>query len=338
MLPLHADALHSGFATAKDALYLVLPFAASESACWWPTMQALAAASTPHLRALLKGMGVVARDAGPATSLSPPHERLLARELGWQGSRDGLLPWAAWQQRLLSGQPPQGAWAWVNLCHWAMGREHATLSDPAALNVQEAESRQLLEAMRPFFEEDGIHLHYQQPLRWLAQGQALAQPTASLDRVLGRNVDAWLPATPELRTLRRLQNEMQMLLYTHAVNEERQQRRLLPVNSVWFSGSGELSPTATNAPNTPAAPLHVARTLAPAALAEDWPAYAQAWAELDATAILALLKRQQAGQTVRLSLCGERASLTLQTAPKGLLAQFKQLTRRSAWPGLLQGL
>jgi hypothetical protein len=115
-------------------------------------MQALAPASTPHLRALLKGMGVVARDAGPATSLSPPHERLLARELGWQGSRDGLLPWAAWQQSQLSGQPPQGAWAWENLCHWAMGREHAKLSDPAALNVQEADSSQLLEAKRTCFE------------------------------------------------------------------------------------------------------------------------------------------------------------------------------------------
>jgi hypothetical protein len=117
--------------------------------------------------------------------------------------------------------------------------------------------------------------------------------------------------------------------------DERQQRRLQPVNSVWFTCSGELPPTATK---TADSPLHVARTLAPAALAEDWPAYAQAWAELDATAILALLKRQQAGQIVRLSLCGERASLTLQTAPKGLLAQFKQLTRRPAWPGLLQGL
>lgn len=193
-------------------------------------------------------------------------------------------------------------------------------------------------AMRPFFEEDGIELHYLEPLRWLAQGQALAQPTASLDRVLGRNVDAWLPATPELRTLRRLQNEMQMLLYTHAVNEERQQRRLLPVNSVWFSGSGELQANTPETPATPAAPLHVARALVPAALAEDWPAYAQAWAQLDATAILALLERQQAGQSVRLSLCGERASLTLQTAPRGLLAQIKQLTRRPAWPGLLQGL
>ena len=335
MLPIHSDALHSGFATAEGALHLALPFAASESADWWPTMLALAPASTPHLRALLKGMGVVARDAGPATSLSPPHERLLARELGWQGSRDGLLPWAAWQQGQLSGQSPHGAWAWVNLCHWAMGREHATLSDPAALNMQEAESRQLLEAMRPFFEEDGIALYYQQPLRWLAQGQALAQPTASLDRVLGRNVDAWLPATPGLRTLRRLQNEMQMLLYTHPVNEERQERRLLPVNSVWFSGTGELIPNNTT---VPAAPLHLARPLAQAALAEDWPAYAQAWAELDATAILALLERQQAGETVRLSLCGERASLTLETAPKGLLAQFKQLTRRPAWPGLLQGI
>lgn len=338
MLPLHADALHSGFAAAKDALALVLPFAASESVHWWPTMQAQPLTSTPHLRALLKGMRMVARDAGPASSLSPPHERLLARELGWQTTSDGLLPWAAWQQCRLSGQPPQGAWAWVNLCHWSMGREHATLSDPAALNVQETESRQLLAAMRPFFEEDGLALHYLEPLRWLAHGQALAQPTASLDRVLGRNVDAWLPASPELRTLRRLQNEMQMLLYTHAVNEERLQRRLLPVNSVWFSGSGELSTTATNTPNMPAAPLHVARALAPAALAEDWPAYTQAWAQLDATAILALLERQQAGQSVRLSLCGERASLTLETAPQGLMSQFKQLTRRPAWPGLLQGL
>jgi hypothetical protein len=200
MPPLHADALHSGFATAEDAHQLVLPFAASESAHWWPTMQALAPASTPHLRALLKGMGVVARDAGPATSLSPPHERLLAHELGWQGSRDGLLPWAAWQQRQLSGQSPQGAWAWVNLCHWAMGREQASLSDPADLPIQADESNALLTAMRPFFESEGLHLHPVRAGRWLVRGEAMAVPTASLERVIGRDVDPWLPASADARS------------------------------------------------------------------------------------------------------------------------------------------
>lgn len=331
MSPPLSDPLLSGFAPAEDAQHLVLPFAASQSELWWPTVQQLPPQSTLHLRTLLQGMRVLSQDIGNARSLTPPHERVLAQSLGW-GAADGLLPWAAWLQLQASGEPTQGAWGLVSLCHWAMGREHATLSDPASLQLDEADSRLLMEAMRPYFEEDGLRLHYLSPLRWLAEGEALAHPTASLDRVLGRNVDPWLPSASEARTLRRLQNEMQMLLYTHPLNEARQQRRLLPVNSIWFSGTGRLEG------QTPPGRVHLARSLAQAALAEDWPAYAQAWAELDGTAIRALLARQKAGQTVRLSLCGESASLSLETAPKGLLARWKQLTSRPAFPGLLQGL
>ncbi len=80
------------------------------------------------------------------------------------------------------------------------------------------------------------------------------------------------------------------------------------------------------------------RELAQAALAEDWVAYAQAWAELDATVLARLRQRQQAGQTVRLSLCGERGSVTLETAPGGLMARLRQLGRRPAWPALLKDL
>jgi hypothetical protein len=213
-----------------------------------------------------------------------------------------------------------------------MGREHATLSDPQALQISAEESSALLASMRPFFESDGLGLQDLRPGCWLAQGEALAPATASLDRVLGRNVDPWLPSAQNARLLRRLQNEMQMLLYTHPVNEARQQRRQLTVNSIWFSGTGTLA----QAPQS-AAP-HMPRTLAQPALAEDWVGYAQAWAEVDAQAIAPLLRRQQAGQTVRLSLCGERGSLTLQTAPRGLLARLQQTLRRPAWPALLQGL
>ncbi len=313
--------------------HLVLPFAACDTEAWWPTVQALPAQALPQLRALLQGMQPVAEVHGDARSLTPPHERLLAEALGWHGCADGLLPWAAEAARQ-AGHAGKGPWGWVTLCHWAMGREHATLSDPQALALDEAESRQLMAAMQPFFEEDGIRLHYLQPLRWLAEGEPLAQATASLDRVLGRNVDPWLPSARDARVLRRLQNEMQMLLYTHPVNEARQQQRQLTVNSLWFSGTGALpSAHGTAGP----ADLLLARSLAGAALADDWKAYAQAWQTIDGTLLKDLLLQQQAGQTVRLSLCGERGSLTLETAPGGLLARLKGLIGKPAWPGVLQG-
>lgn len=313
------------------ARHVVLPFAACESALWWPTMQALPAQATAHLRELLKGMRVAARDPGQARSLTPPHERLLGREAGLDAG-DGLLPWAAWQQAQCTGRLPTGAWGFVTLCHWAMGREHATMSDPQALALDADASRALMDAMRPFFESDGLRLHALSPTTWLAEGPALDVPTASLDRVLGRNVDPWLPPARDARLLRRLQNEMQMLLYTHPINEARQQRRQPTVNSVWFSGTGALS--------GPARPLevHMPRALAQAALAEDWPAYAQAWAELDADVLRPLLRRQRSGEPVRLSLCGERASLTLESASGGLLARLRQTMNRPAWPGLLKDL
>ncbi len=315
---------------AEQALHVILPFAASASEAWWPTLQALPASATAHLRRLLPQLRVIARDEGQARSLSTPHERLWARELGLMAG-DGCLPWAALARQRQVGSAP-GPWGFVTPCHWAMGREHATLSDPLALALSEDESMALLASMQPFFESDGLGLHALSPACWLAQGEGLATATASLDRVLGRNVDPWLPSAQDARLLRRLQNEMQMLLYTHPVNEARQQRHQLTVNSLWFSGTGTLAQTV----QAPA--IHMPRTLAQAALAEDWPAYAQAWAEVDAQAIAPLLHRQQAGERVRLSLCGERSSLTLESAPRGLLARLQQLTRRPAWSGLLHEL
>src|SRR5437763_1159979 len=60
------------------------------------------------------------------------------------------------------------------------------------------------------------------------------------DRVIGRVVDPWLPRSDRAKTVRRLQQEMQMLLYTHDVNEERTRRGLPAVNSFWVSGTGAL--------------------------------------------------------------------------------------------------
>ncbi|MBW8723153.1 MAG: hypothetical protein JF626_15250, partial [Polaromonas sp.] len=71
--------------------------------------------------------------------------------------------------------------------------------------------------------------------------------------------------------------------------------------------------------------IAVPRSLAQAVFADDWDAYAKAWAALDASEIAALLARQQAGEAVRLTLCGERGANTFETAPQGFFAKVSSL-------------
>ncbi len=72
-------------------MHLLIPFAAPLSEAG---RQALATLALPRLQALLGRMTEVERDEADEWCLSPPHERALARALGWQGG-SGLLPWAA---------------------------------------------------------------------------------------------------------------------------------------------------------------------------------------------------------------------------------------------------
>lgn len=316
----------------------VLPFAACASDGWWPAVRAMPSASFRNFSKLLEGMKPVHTDSGDAHSLSPPHERVLARALGLHGPQpvDGLIPWAAWEHLQAGGALADRAWAHITPCHWAMGREHATMTDPAALELQEGESRTLLQAMQPYFETYGITLHYAAPTRWLAEGEVFRDlPSASLDRVLGRNVDPWLPGGVAGRAMRLLQNEMQMLLYTHAVNDARAARRQLGVNSFWISGSGAL-PGAFKSPAPTS--MTVPRGLTQAAFSEDWAAYSQAWAALDATEGARLLALQQGGEAVRLSLCGERSAMDFETARIGIFTKISNIFASQPLPSLLETL
>ncbi len=283
-----------------------------------------------NLPRLLQGMKLVAAVALEASSLSAPHERVLAKALGLPGFEampDGLIPWAALQTRQTPGLREQHgkAWAFITPCHWAMGREHASLTDPATLALTDVDTQTLLQAMQPYFATEGITLHAAAPDRWLAEGEVFrALPTASLDRVMGRNVDPWLPAS---RAIKLLQNEMQMLLYTHPLNDERSAKRLQTVNSFWLSGTGALAQAPTTSMPAPMPDITINRSLAQAAFADDWAAHAQAWAALDAGDVGALLARQNGGEPVRLSLCSETQALTFETSSPSLLTRAMNLLK-----------
>ncbi len=294
--------------------------------------QAASSLQLPHLTALCSRLVAQPPDSAAGNSLSPPHERALAQAAGIAAA-DGQIPWAAWtlaQQGQKPEQTTTDAWAFITPCHWHAAIDHVTMSDPQVLDLPEGESRALLAAMQPFFATDGITLEFDQSTRWLARGEVFrGLATASIDRVLGRNLGPWMPAVPSLR---RLQNEMQMLLYTHPINEARVARGAQPVNSFWVHGAGAFSGSVSS-------PLPTMNTsLRSPALQGNWPAWAAAWQALDADLGARLLVAQKAGQAVTLTVCGERAAQRFITAPRSLQTRFLSLFGHQPLSNLLKQL
>lgn len=314
------------YAERPPCTHLLLPHA---SAMGDAATAALKALRLPNLEALLARLDLAHSDNGDEYSRTPPHERRLAQLYAWQGE-DGRWPIAA-HLAAADGLPDahQGAWGLITPVHWHVGSDQISLLDPALLNLGEAESRALLEAVRPSFEEVGWQVHWGAPLRWYAQHDGFdGMEAASLDRAIGRNLDLWISDHPGARTVRRLQVEAQMLWHGHAVNDAREARRELPVNSFWLSGCGAAQPA------RPPAGLQVDERLRAPLLAGEWEAWVAAWAALDAGPIAELLAAAERGTPVQLTLCGERHAHTWQTAPRGLLQRWFGPKRRDALPVL----
>jgi hypothetical protein len=274
----------------SDKLHLIAPLAATAPA---------------GLKALLAAMAPAARIECGEDSPSTPFELALAQANGLPGE-PGHIPWAAFETGT-TGTPC----AWVKLCHWQVGADNVTLSPPQELAIDAQTSSALLAAMQPYFAEDGIALQPYGALAgiWFATGEPLRElRTVSLDQLAGKRLTpAMLDAAGSLR---RLQNEMQMLLYTHPANDERQRQGLPPVNSFWITGAGAL-----DQPVPPAPHVRVE-----ASLSED-----------SCAQLLALLR---AGGDARLTLCGARAAQAFEAAPDGLWHRFKGvLGLQPAWDG-----
>lgn len=302
-------------------MHLIIEFASVLSE---PGRQAMRGLALPNLEALLSRLAPAERDAGDEYSLSTPHERALARVLGLQGA-DGLLPWAAHGAAARGIATDDLAWGLVTPAHCRVGASEISLVDPTALALGEAESRALFDAVHPLFEAAGFVLLYGAPLEWYAAHEALAeQPTASLDRVAGRRVDPWIAPLERARALRRLQNEVQMLLHAQPVNEAREARGALPVNSFWLSGCG------VHQRARKAAGLRVEAGLRASALAEDWFAWAAAWRALDAGALAEALAAARRGAALSLTLCGERHAQRYEARAQGVVARLAQRLRPAA--------
>jgi len=284
-------------------------------------LQALPELRLPNLSSLLHLLTAGTRQTCEEDSLTPLFERLHAQALGLTDA-DGLLPWAALDaaQLQLPAAPDGHGWAWLTPCHWQVNSDHVRMAHLADLHTSDAELHTLLDAMRGFFAEDGITVHALQGGHWLASGAAFYNlPTASLSRAAGGAVDHWMPRQEQARPLRRLQNEMQMLLYSHPVNDARSAAGQLTINSFWVSGTGSAGATAP----APAHSTTLINALQEAALRDDAAAWTQAWQALDAGPIAELLHEARVDSPVALTLCADNSARTFSLQAQGLWSRMR---------------
>ena len=322
-------------------MHLLIPFASAVSEA---AVQVLIDLQLPNLTELTKTLTPTLRDDADEYTLSPPHERALAALWGWRGA-DGELPFAA-RTAAFDGVPaddrPRGM---LSPAHWHVGRTHVTLVDPGELHLRADESRALLDAVRDLFESEGFDVAWGAADRWYVTHAELdGLATASIDRAIGRDVELWLrgeaaaPAAPRparhapvTRLVRRLQSECQLLLYAHPINEAREARGELSVNSFWLSGCGRPQPVDE-------VPVDLDTSLRAPLLGTDWAAWADAWRTLDSSALAALLGAFRQGQAVALTLCGERSWQRFESAGRGWLRRLRGAWRAAEAHTLLAAL
>lgn len=275
----------------------------------------------PQLQQLLRTWQVAHILDGNEADLSPLHERVQAHACGLDAP-NGLIPWAA-QAAQQAGlvAPPSHGWAFITPCHWQVETQQVRMHDPDQLHWDTEESQAFLQLMQAYCTDDGITLHHLSPGTWLAHGTAFkALPTASLDRVRGQVIDDWIPRAPQAKALRRLQNEMQMLLYTHPLNDARQARGHSPINSFWISGTGDLPPGHT-ASTTATRTDHRLRD---AAIHNDTTRWQLDWQQLDTTLIAEVLQTAATQPNTRLTLCGAQHAYTLAPQSVGWWQSLRQ--------------
>lgn len=159
----------------------------------------------------------------------------------WMGQAFGLadFPAAALQLAARHVDEPAGYWLCADPVHLLVNQRGAELADPRSLAIAADEAEQMVAALNKQFAGDDMHFVVATPERWLLQLHDLPNATfAPLESVFGRSIGEFLPQGADAARWHRRLNEIQMLMYTHPVNDIRAALGRPLINSIWLWGGG----------------------------------------------------------------------------------------------------
>jgi hypothetical protein len=219
------------------SISLVLPFALPAPEFASDLIRALEA---PALAALLSRPAAQTFRPLEGSARVLPHELWIARALGLaNGTAPGI---AASAMRGYGLDPGDGTWFIVNPAHIQIAHSHLMMGDIRQLDLREDEARALFDSARACCEEAGYTLLYGAPDTWFLRADEWdGILTASPDAAVGMNLTDWVPAGPQARAFRKLQNEVQVAWYTDPVNAAREARGQAPINAIWPWGGASVA-------------------------------------------------------------------------------------------------
>lgn len=138
------------------------------------------------------------------------------------------------------GEPADAYWLRADPVHLRVMRDRVVLAGSDLLELSREEADALAAAVGRHFgaEMDPLPLH---PQRWyLSFPRTPRLVTTPLSVAVGRDIEPLQPQGPDALLFRSRLNELQMLLHDHPVNQAREARGALPINSLWLWGGGHL--------------------------------------------------------------------------------------------------
>ncbi len=208
------------------------------------------AESEAALETLVEGLDLSALEsllsraaAAPAAGPFESPEDLLFSAFGYPPpDEDG--PAAAARRLADFGAVGEGEW-WLRAdpVHLKADMGGLVLFDGERFSLELDEAKALAETVAEQFAARGWRLELAHPLRWYLKLAAPARiHTTTLSMARLRGVDPHLPGGEEGRIWHGILNEAQMALHECAVNQDREARGEVAVNSLWFWGGGALPP------------------------------------------------------------------------------------------------
>lgn len=140
-------------------------------------------------------------------------------------------------------KPGTHHWACADPVHLKFHHERLILAEGATIGVSIEEAGELTTALNQYFGDIG-QFSAAAPDRWYLQLVEEADfQTPPLSAMAGRRIEQQLPVESRTAWLRKLLNEAQMVLHSHASNEARIDAGLMSINSLWLWGPGQLPET-----------------------------------------------------------------------------------------------
>lgn len=167
-------------------------------------------------------------------------ETLLLNKLGWSGGENDDVPVAA-LEHLATGRDSDSFWFRADPVNLQEEQSYLTMSYPSVLNLDLKDAQALADSINQHFVDDGWYVEVMDNCRWYLRLDKDPQiRTSPAWRVMGRDVFNLMPVGENSSQWHSWLMELQMLLFSHPVNEKRAEQGLAAVNGLWLWGGGKL--------------------------------------------------------------------------------------------------